>query len=76
MKLDTGVVPVDEQTYHAVATTRDPRPDEGMEGLPLAMSSIKAASALSSLPGNGPVKGTGGRSTTRRRESASLTTLR
>lgn len=34
MKLDTGVVPVDEQTYHAVATTRDPRTDEGMEGTP------------------------------------------
>jgi hypothetical protein len=34
MKLDTGVAPLDEQTYHAVATTRDPRTDEGMEGTP------------------------------------------
>ena len=37
MKLDTGIVPIgplDEQTYHAVATTRDPRTDEGMEGTP------------------------------------------
>ena len=31
MKLDTGVVPVDEQTYHAVATTRDPRTEEPSE---------------------------------------------
>lgn len=37
MKLDTGIVPIvplDEQTYHAVATSRDPRTDEGMEGTP------------------------------------------
>ena len=50
MKLDTGVVPVDEQTYHAIATSRGPRADEGMKGLLLAMSSNKAVRCLYRVP--------------------------